>query len=90
MSDQLTAWLRTTVPAAWSALVAYLVTAGAPDWLTGPLGAASDVLIVPVVLGAVYALVRAVESHLPVWAARLLLGSAKQPVYTLDSPSAIE
>jgi len=90
VSDQLTAWLRTVVPAAWSALVAYLVTAGAPEWLTQPLGAAGDVLVVPVVLGAVYALLRAVEPHLPAWLTRLLLGSTKPPVYRLDSPPAAD
>ncbi|MEU5848927.1 hypothetical protein [Saccharopolyspora shandongensis] len=90
MSDQLTAWLRTTVPAAWSTLVAYLVRLGAPEWLTEPLGSASDVLVVPLVLGAVYVLLRAIEPHLPAWLTRLLLGSARQPMYTPHSRSAAE
>ncbi|MGI8308129.1 hypothetical protein [Saccharopolyspora hattusasensis] len=90
MSDQFRSWLRTVVPGAWSTLVAYLVTLGAPEWLTGPLGAAGDVLVVPVVLGAVYALLRVVEPHLLAWLTRLLLGSAKPPVYTLDSRRAAE
>ncbi|MEV6226833.1 hypothetical protein AB0L88_02930 [Saccharopolyspora shandongensis] len=82
MSDQLTAWLRTIVPAAWSALVAWLITAGAPDWLTDPLGDAGPTLVVPVVLAAVYALLRWAEPRLPAWATRLLLGSAQPPTYT--------
>ncbi|MCA1195145.1 hypothetical protein [Saccharopolyspora sp. 6V] len=81
MNDQLRAWLRTTVPAAWSAMVAWLITAGAPQWVTDPLGDAGPTLVVPLVLGAVYAALRAAEPHLPVWAARLLLGSATPPTY---------
>ncbi|MER7009882.1 hypothetical protein ABT324_00440 [Saccharopolyspora sp. NPDC000359] len=81
MSDQLTAWLRTIVPAAWSALVAYLVTAGAPAWITGPLGDAGPTLVVPIVLAAIYAGLRAVEQYLPAWLTRLLLGSNTPPNY---------
>ncbi|MGW1678485.1 hypothetical protein [Saccharopolyspora sp. NPDC002376] len=82
MSDQLTAWLRTIVPAAWSALVAWLITAGAPDWLTDPLGDAGPTLVVPFVLATVYALLRWAEPYLPLPVARVLLGSARQPIYT--------
>lgn len=81
MNDQLTAWLRTTIPTAWSALIAYLVTLGAPDWLTRPLGDAADVLVVPVVLGAVYALLRWAEPRMPAWLTRLLIGSTTRPNY---------
>ncbi|MGI8308782.1 hypothetical protein [Saccharopolyspora hattusasensis] len=81
MSDQLRSWLRTVVPAAWSALVAWLVTAGAPDWLTDPLGDAGLTLVVPIVLAAVYAGLRKVEPHLPPWATRVLLGSNTPPSY---------
>lgn len=55
-----------------------------------PLGDAGNALVVPVVLGAVYALLRAVEPQLPVWLARLLLGSAKPPLYTLGPRSGVE
>ncbi|PKW19854.1 hypothetical protein [Saccharopolyspora spinosa] len=78
MSDRLRAWLRTTIPAAWSALVAWLIAAGVPDWLTGPLGAAGDVLVV---LGALYALLRWTEPHMPPWLTRILLGSNTPPTY---------
>ncbi|PKW19849.1 hypothetical protein [Saccharopolyspora spinosa] len=81
MSDQLRSWLRTVVPAAWSTLVACLVTAGAPAWLTAPLGDAQDVLVVPLVLAAVYAGLRKAEPHLPPWATRVLLGSNTSPTY---------
>lgn len=81
MNDQLRAWLRTTVPAVWSAVVAWLITAGAPQWVTEPLGDAGPTLIAPLALGAVYAALRAAELHLPVRATRLLLGSTTPPTY---------
>lgn len=81
MSDQLTAWLRTVVPAAWSALMVYLVTLGAPEWLVDALGDAEHTLVVPLVLAAVYAVLRWVEPRVPPWVARLLLGSAVTPRY---------
>ncbi|QIZ36589.1 hypothetical protein [Saccharopolyspora sp. ASAGF58] len=84
MSDQLTAWLRTIVPAAWSALIALLITTGTPDWLTDPLGDAGNTLVVPVVLGGVYALLRWAEPHLPAWAARVLPGSNTPPTYPTE------
>lgn len=82
MSDQLIAWLRTVVPAAWSAVIAALVTAGAPAWLVDGLGDAGPTLVVPIVLGVVYALLRWAEPRLPVPIARVLLGSARPPKYT--------
>ncbi|WP_190821484.1 hypothetical protein [Saccharopolyspora pogona] len=89
MSDQLRSWLRTVVPAAWSALVAWLVTAGAPDWLTDPLGDAGPTLVVPIVLAAVYTLLRWAEPRLSAPIARILLGSARPPTY-MDSRSTVE
>ncbi|WP_190821250.1 hypothetical protein [Saccharopolyspora pogona] len=84
MSDQFTAWLRTIVPAAWSALIAWLINAGAPGWLTDPLGDAQDVIVVPLVLAVVYAGLRKVEPHLPPWATRVLLGSNTPPTYPTE------
>ncbi|MGI8308796.1 hypothetical protein [Saccharopolyspora hattusasensis] len=89
MSDQLRSWLRTVVPAAWSALVAWLVTAGAPDWITDPLGDAGPTLVVPIVLAAVYTLLRWAEPRLSALIARILLGSARRPTY-MDSRSTVE
>lgn len=85
MSDQLTAWLRTTIPTAWSALIAWLVTRDAPDWLPRPLGDAADVLVVPVVLGTVYALLRWAEPHLRAWLTRIVLES-NRPACVLATP----
>lgn len=81
MSDRLRSWLRTVVPAAWSALIAWLGTVGAPAGLVDALGDAGPTLVVPLVLAAVYAGLRAAEPHLPVWATRILLGSNEPPSY---------
>lgn len=81
MSDQLTSWLRTVVPAAWSAVVVYAVTLGAPAWLVDALGTAGPTLVVPLVLAAAYAGLRRLEPHLPPWATRILLGGNTPPTY---------
>ncbi|MEV4648314.1 hypothetical protein [Saccharopolyspora sp. NPDC049357] len=85
MTDQLTAWLHTVVPAAWSALVAYLVTLGAPVRLVDGLGDAGPTLVVPLVLAAVYAGIRRLEPHLPPVLTHVLLGSNRPPSYSPDT-----
>ena len=82
MNDKLTAWLRTVVPGAWSALVAYLVSIGTPQFVTDALGAAFEPVVYPLVLAGVYAGLRAIEPKLPVWTRKVLLGGAAAPVYT--------
>lgn len=84
MSDKFADWLRTVVPALWSALVAWavvhqLLPASLAGW-AGGLGAA---VAVPVVLGAVYAGLRWFEarSWVPDWLTRILLGSARVPTF---------
>lgn len=81
MSDRLVAWVRTVVPTLWSAVVAWLVSLGLPPAITEAIAGLGDVLVVPVVLGAVYALLRWLEPRLPAWLAVLLLGSPRTPVY---------
>lgn len=84
MSDWIRSVVRTVLPGAWSVLVLWLVSLGVPqswaDWL------ASDQVVTQVVqivsLAVVYAAARWVEPHLPDWATRLLLGSARPPTYT--------
>ena len=88
MSDRLTSWVRTVVPAAWSAVVAWLVTLGLPDFVTDAVSGLGEQVIVPVVLGAVYAGLRWLEPRLPAWLTVILLGSNTQPRYT--EPSAVE
>ncbi|MBB5155098.1 hypothetical protein [Saccharopolyspora phatthalungensis] len=46
-----------------------------------PTRAAGDVLVVPLVLGAVYALLRWAEPQMPPWLTRILLGSNTPPTY---------
>jgi hypothetical protein len=81
MSDNLTAWVRTVVPALWSALVAWLVALGLPPVFTDAAAGLVDVLVVPVALASVYALLRWLEPKLPDWLTRVLLGSARPPTY---------
>jgi hypothetical protein len=81
MSDRFISWLRTVVPVAWSALVAWLVSLGVPDFVTGALGSAGELVMLPIVLGVAYPLVRWIEPRLPDWLTRVLLGSAQPPTY---------
>lgn len=81
MSDRLTAWVRTVVPALWSTLVAWLVSLGLPPSVTDALAGLGDVLVVPVALAVVYAALRWVEPRVPRWLAVLLLGSPRTPTY---------
>lgn len=83
-NEKVTAWLRTVVPGLWAAVVAWLVTLGLPAELAQAL-AGGEEFVVSVVLAGVYALLRWVEPKLPDWATRILLGSAKPPVYTVSN-----
>jgi hypothetical protein len=55
---------------------------GVPDIVTGALGSAGELVVLPIVLGAVYPLVRWIEPRLPAWLTRVLLGSAQPPTYS--------
>ena len=83
MSDYLRSVVRTVLPGAWAALVLWLVSLGLPqsaaDWLASETVATKVVEVAT--LAAVYAFVRWIEPHIPDWATRLLLGSAKPPTY---------
>lgn len=88
MSDRLTAWVRTVVPALWSALVAWLVSLGLPPAVTDAVAGLSDevtllvvLVVVPAVLSVVYTVLRWVEQRVPRWLAAILLGATRQPVY---------
>lgn len=89
MSDKVTAWLRTVVPALWSAGVAWLlVHIPALHSLAGPLGGLGTLVAVPVVLAAWKWLLATVGPHLPVWLQRLLNGSSRTPTYAPSKPAA--
>lgn len=86
MSDRLTAWVRTVVPGLWSALVAWLVKLGVPAAVTDAVAGLGEALVFPAALAAVYALLRWAEPRVPAWLARVLLGSARPPVYRGHAP----
>ncbi|ATY16162.1 hypothetical protein CU254_04640 [Amycolatopsis sp. AA4] len=81
LGDNLTSWLRTVVPGLWSALVAWLVSLGLPSSVTDAVAGLGNQVIVPVVLAVVYALLRQLESRMPPWLTRVLLGSNRPPSY---------
>lgn len=81
MTDRLTAWLRTVVPGWWAGVVTWLVGLGLPESAGDYLAGAVDVIVLPVVLGVVYAAIRWIEPRVPAWVARVLVGSARRPVY---------
>ncbi|MCR6647811.1 MAG: hypothetical protein NVV70_06585 [Cellulomonas sp.] len=89
LSELAVATLRTGVPAAWGALVAYLlgVLAGhLPDELHATVtdllaSPAMSALAVSVVIAAWYWLWRRLEGYVPLWLVRLVLGSARTPSY---------
>jgi hypothetical protein len=90
MSDRMTAWIRNVVPAAWSTLIAYLLTfvPGLHD-LAAPLSGLGGLVLVPLVLAGYKALVQRVEALLPAWLVRLLTGSTQTPTYVRRIPVAI-
>jgi hypothetical protein len=57
------------------------VSLGAPAYLSDALGAATNLVVLPIVLGVVYPLLRSIEANLPDWLTRILLGSAQPPTY---------
>ncbi|MFC0438745.1 hypothetical protein [Kutzneria buriramensis] len=90
MSDKLTAWIRNVVPAAWSALIAYLITLiPAAHDLAAPLSGLGALVLVPLVLAVYKAVVQRIETLLPTWLTRLLTGSTQTPTYPRTIPVAI-
>jgi hypothetical protein len=81
MTEMLTAWVRTVVPAAWAAVVAWAVSLGLPPEFSDELNGLAGTLLVPLSLTVVYAAIRWIEPKLPDWLSRLLTGSAKLPSY---------
>ncbi|MNH37371.1 hypothetical protein D3C79_982680 [compost metagenome] len=80
-----TSILRTIVPALWGSFIGWLL-ALVPilEPLRGDLLSYSDVLlpiVSAVLIGAWYAFWRWLEPRLPDWLTRVVLGSAKAPVY---------
>lgn len=91
MNSYLTSMLRTYVPLAWGAALAWLVTVGVLD-PGGALDAApfGPAVLVPITTGAYYALVRLLESApwWPRWLSALLLGAPAAPNYPASAEDA--
>ncbi|QAY69974.1 hypothetical protein [Xylanimonas protaetiae] len=92
MSDRIVSLLRTYVPKAWGLVVGALLAwlgIHAP-WAVHVLDSlgidlTSPAAVLVVVAGsesAWYAIWRALEPRLPDWMTRIVLGSAKPPIYT--------
>lgn len=82
MNDTIRSLIRTWAPIAIGAVVAYLATLGID--LDADAQAGLIVGLTAVLQGGYYALVRAIEPHLPDWLTRILLGSATAPEYHTD------
>jgi hypothetical protein len=89
-TDKLTAWLRTVVPAGWSALIVWVFAHFhvLPPTLATWLGGLGETVAVPVVLAAVYAVLRWLEAQtwMPTWLITVLIGSVKTPSYDPPVP----
>jgi hypothetical protein len=90
MSDRFVSWLRTVFPVAWSALLAWMASLCVPTFVTGALGPAGELVVLPIIVGVVYPVVRWIEPRLPDWLTRVLLGSARPPTYRADPDSLVE
>lgn len=80
-ADKRTDWVRTVVPVLWSALIAWLIKIGAPESVTDALNHLGGTVVTPVVVAAVYGLLKAVESNLPPWLSKVLMGSEHEPEF---------
>lgn len=84
INDYVTSWIRTTVPVAWGALLTWLATLipAIGHLLNSEAAAGFNVVIAGAATVAWYALWRKIETHLPPWATRIVLGANTQPTYT--------
>lgn len=89
MKDQLISWIRTTLPMAWSLLVAWGAGHGLPvaltTWASGIGGQVTNLAVA----GVLYGLARWVEPHLPNWLTALFFGSTATPTYTQPTRPAL-
>jgi hypothetical protein len=83
VSDYLVSVIRTSIPTAWAALIAWLVGVNLlpPELVAQAEGFA--VVLTAVAVALFYALVRWLEGQtwFPLWLSRMLLGSVKAPTY---------
>lgn len=87
----LTSILRTVIPALWGSFIGWvLAVVPVLEPLRADLIAYGDLavpIITAVLIGAWYAFWRWLEPRLPDWLTRILLGSAKAPVYVAPTTS---
>lgn len=83
MSDFVTSWLRTAVPALWGSVIAWAVGANLLPAELVEQAEGFAVVLVAVVVALYYAAARWVEAQpwAPGWVSRLLLGSKEPPTY---------
>lgn len=83
ISDRVVSILRTVVPTAWGAAIAWLLaTVALPTALAEYLaGEATVVVVTTLVIGLWYSLWRWLEPRLPAWLTRIVLGSNQPPEY---------
>jgi len=85
MSDKVTAWLRTVVPAAWGSFILWLVTQipAIPDSVENWLNSDSvKIGVATAVIGLWYWVWRKYESKVPAWLITIVMGSPKTPSYS--------
>jgi uncharacterized membrane protein (DUF441 family) len=85
MQDYLLSLIRTVVPVGVGAFVAWLASLGVDAGATANTGLVIGVT--GLVIGAYYALVRAIEPKLPAFLRALLIGAARTPTYAPAAPS---
>lgn len=83
LGDYLTSVLRTVVPTAWGALIAWLVGSSLLPATLETQASGFGVVVAAVAIGVYYALVRWLETQpwFPAWLAALLLGGGRPPEY---------
>lgn len=81
MSDRLIALLRTVIPGLWASVVTWAVSLGVPETATDTLLRLGEIVLYPLILGAVYEGIQWLQPRVPTWLAVLLGGSSKTPTY---------
>lgn len=73
-------WLRTVVPTAWGAVVAFLLSR-VPELHDALVNPGVTMAVTAAVVTLWYTLFRKLEPHIPAWLTAFLLGSNRAPVY---------
>jgi hypothetical protein len=77
-------WIRTVVPVAWGAVVAFLLSR-VPELHQALVNPAVTMAVTGAVVAAWYTLFRWLEPRLPAWLTAFVLGSNKTPTYVEGS-----